>query len=216
MTTITPDILLKAYAAGLFPMAESAEDETLFWIDPEKRGVIPLDEFHVPRRLRRTLKAQTFSIRINSAFEAVIDACAEAAPGRTTTWINDRIRRLYHELFKRGACHTVEVWRDDQLVGGLYGVQLGAAFFGESMFSRETDASKIALVHLVARLRAGGFVLLDTQFVTEHLIRFGAREIQRDDYHVLLQHATEADADFHSFGSDGDSSVVLQSVSQTS
>lgn len=216
MTTITPDILLKAYAAGLFPMAESAEDNALYWIDPELRGVIPLEEFHVPRRLRRTIKAQSFSIRINSTFEDVIDACAEAAPGRTTTWINDRIRQLYSELFSRGSCHTVEAWQGDRLVGGLYGVQLGAAFFGESMFSREKDASKVALVHLVARLKAGGFELLDTQFVTEHLMRFGAREIARDDYRVILERATTREADFYCFGSDDDALEVLQSVSQTS
>ena len=165
MSTITPQILLKAYAAGIFPMAESAEDTALYWIDPERRGIIPLEHFHIPRRLRKTIRHQDFDIRIDTDFEGVISACAESMPGRRSTWINQRIRSLYGELFRLGHVHTVECWRDGRLVGGLYGVRVGAVFFGESMFSRERDASKVALVHLVARLNAGGFFLLDTQFV---------------------------------------------------
>ena len=166
---ITPEVLLKAYACGIFPMAESADDPGLYWVEPEQRGVIPLDAFHVPRRLARTVRADRFEIRIDHDFDAVIDACAAAAPGRGNTWINRRIRRLYGELFRRGHCHTIEAWRDGRLVGGLYGVRLKRAFFGESMFHRERDASKVCLVHLAARLKAGGFRLLDAQFTTDHL-----------------------------------------------
>jgi len=158
---ITPQVLLKAYAVGIFPMAESAEDQGLYWIEPEARGIIPLESFHLPRRLKRTVASGLYEIRVDHDFDAVIGACAERRPGRQKTWINARIRRLYSELFKLGHCHTVEAWRDERLVGGLYGVRLGAAFFGESMFSLERDASKVALVHLVARLKLGGFRLLD-------------------------------------------------------
>lgn len=216
MTTITPEILLKAYSAGLFPMAESADDSALYWIDPERRGIIPFDKFHVPKRLRRTIRSQRFEVRIDTAFDDVIDGCAASAPGRSTTWINTRIRDLYAELFQRGVCHTVETWRDSRLVGGLYGVELGGAFFGESMFSVETDASKTALVHLVARLISGGYSLLDTQFVTDHLTQFGAVEIDRTRYRELLESAIEKGGDFYCFGGDDDPDAVLQSVSQTS
>lgn len=194
---ITPDVLLKAYACGIFPMAESAEDPTLFWVEPDWRGVIPLDAFHLPRRLRRTVRQDAFEVRIDTDFEAVIEGCAAPGPGRRKTWINQRIRRLYGELFRRGHCHTVECWQDGRLVGGLYGVSLGAAFFGESMFSRRTDASKVALVHLAARLRAGGYRLLDTQFITEHLAQFGAVEIPREMYAGRLEDAIVREADFH-------------------
>jgi leucyl/phenylalanyl-tRNA--protein transferase len=183
---LTPEILIAAYAAGIFPMAESADDPELYWIDPEDRGIIPLEAFHVPRRLRRTIKQNRFEIRCDTAFEAVIRSCAAASDKRPNTWINDEIVRLYQVLFARGAAHSVECWRQGGLVGGLYGVSLGAAFFGESMFSRETDASKVALVHLVARLRLGGFRLLDTQFLTPHLARFGAVEVSRAHYRRLL------------------------------
>lgn len=209
MTTITPQILLKAYAAGIFPMAESAEDSSLYWIDPEQRGVIPLDGFHVPRRLARTVRQAPFEIRTDCDFDGVITACATPQPGRVSTWINERIRSLYGQLFRMGFCHTVECWREGRLVGGLYGVRIGAAFFGESMFSDERDASKVALVHLVARLKAGGFHLLDTQFVTEHLMRFGAREVAREEYHTLLEDALTADADFTAFTADADPEHVL-------
>jgi leucyl/phenylalanyl-tRNA--protein transferase len=216
MTTITPDILLKAYAAGIFPMAESADDDTIYWIDPDHRGIIPLDRFHVPRRLRRTVRTQRFEVRVDTAFGDVLDACAQSAPERPTTWINDRIRTLYGGLHASGHCHSIECWRDGRLVGGLYGVSLGSAFFGESMFSRETDASKVALVHLVARLVSGGYTLLDTQFVTEHLTRFGAIEIPRDAYRKLLTDALDRTGDFLHFDADGYPEAVLQPVSQTS
>src|SRR5215211_7391562 len=193
---ITPEVLLKAYACGIFPMAESAENPSLYWIEPEARGVIPLDGFHVPSRLARTVRAERFTVVCDRDFEAVIEACAEPRRGRSRTWINARIRRLYGALFARGHCHTVEAYEGDALVGGLYGVSLGAAFFGESMFHRARDASKIALVHLVARLKAGGFRLLDTQFVTDHLKTFGAAEVSRRQYHKLLEAAVAADADF--------------------
>jgi leucyl/phenylalanyl-tRNA---protein transferase len=186
---LTPDILLAAYAAGIFPMAETADDPELFWVDPHHRGILPLDRFHIPRRLRRLIRQGRFTITCDTAFEAVIRACAEATEKRPNTWINDEIVRLYAALFARGAAHSVECWREGALAGGLYGVSIGAAFFGESMFSRETDASKVALVHLAARLRAGGYRLLDTQFLTPHLARFGGIEITRQHYHRLLARA---------------------------
>lgn len=213
---ITPEVLLKAYACGIFPMAESAEDQGLYWIEPERRGIIPLEGFHVPRRLLRTLRRNPFEIRVDTDFEGVIEGCAEPTPERRKTWINRRIRRLYGELFRLGHCHTVEAWRDGRLVGGLYGVRLGRAFFGESMFSRERDASKLALIHLVARLRRGGFTLLDTQFVTGHLAQFGAVEIGRRDYQRLLEEALRGEADFYGFAGGGTLDEVLQSISQTS
>ncbi|MBX6329669.1 MAG: leucyl/phenylalanyl-tRNA--protein transferase [Pseudolabrys sp.] len=193
---ITPDVLLKAYACGIFPMAESADDPTLYWIEPELRGIIPLDGFHVPRRLARTVRTTRFTVRVDQAFDAVIDGCAKPAAGRTRTWINHRIRKIYRALYAEGHCHTVEVYDGTRLVGGLYGVSLGRAFFGESMFHEARDASKIALVHLVARLIAGGYTLLDTQFVTDHLKTFGAREVPRRHYHRLLEEALVGEADF--------------------
>ncbi len=193
---ITPQVLLKAYACGIFPMAESADDPGLFWVEPEKRGIIPLDSFHIPKRLARTVRQNRFEIRFDTDFDAVINACAEVAPARNTTWINGRIKRLYGELFELGHCHSVESWADGELVGGLYGVKLGAAFFGESMFSRVTDASKVALVHLVERLRRNSFKLLDTQFTTEHLIKFGAIDVPRAEYEILLQNALNHEAEF--------------------
>ena len=197
---ITPEVLLKAYACGIFPMAESAEDPALYWIEPEKRGIIPLDTFHIPSRLARTVRAERFSIAINRDFQGVLDGCAEPAPGRTRTWINARIRNLYCKLYDIGHCHSVEAYEDGVLAGGLYGVCLGRAFFGESMFHRARDASKIALVHLVARLKAGGFRLLDTQFVTDHLKTFGAIEVPRRQYHKLLEAALAGEADFGALG----------------
>lgn len=196
MVEITPEVLLKAYACGIFPMAESAVDPTLYWIEPELRGVLPLDGFRVPERLARTIRSDRFEVRIDTAFDAVIDGCAAPAPGRPKTWINERIRRLYKELHLIRRCHSIECWRDGRLVGGLYGVRLGGAFFGESMFHVERDASKVALAHLVARLKRGGFCLLDTQFVTEHLKSFGAIETPRADYHALLEEALDRRADF--------------------
>jgi leucyl/phenylalanyl-tRNA--protein transferase len=201
---ITPEVLLKAYACGIFPMADSADDPDLYWVEPALRGVLPLDAFHVPRRLARTVRADGFIVRVDSDFAGIIDGCAAARPGRRTTWINARIRHLYGELFRRGFVHTVEAWRKGRLVGGLYGVALGAAFFGESMFSDLPDASKVALVHLVARLRRGGFRLLDTQFATEHLTRFGVTEVPRQKYHALLEEALAGAGRFYSFPQDRD------------
>ncbi|MBY6242146.1 leucyl/phenylalanyl-tRNA--protein transferase [Methylosinus sp. Sm6] len=186
---ITPQILLRAYSIGLFPMAESAEEEQLFWVDPQERAIFPLDAFKVSRSLAKTIRQDRFEVHIDRDFDAVIDACAASAPKRENTWINSEIRRLYRELFDLGFVHTVECWRAGALVGGLYGVALRAAFFGESMFHRETDASKVALSHLVARLRSAGFCLLDTQFMTTHLASLGAVEISRDAYHDRLERA---------------------------
>jgi leucyl/phenylalanyl-tRNA---protein transferase len=191
---LTPDILLQAYAGGIFPMAESADDPELFWVDPTRRGIIPLDRFHVPRRLKRVLRRGGFEVRCDTAFAEVLRGCAEASETRPSTWINDEIVRLYTGLFERGAAHSVECWLEGELAGGLYGVSLGAAFFGESMFSRASEASKVALVHLVARLRLSGFTLLDTQFVTAHLAQFGALEIPRERYRVLLAAAVDLPA----------------------
>lgn len=216
MSEIDADMLLRAYAYGVFPMAESRDDPQLYWIDPEARGVLPLDRFHAPRRLKRTVRQGIFDVRIDTAFREVMLGCAEAAPGRDGTWINTRILELYTELHERRNAHSVECWREGKLVGGLYGVSIGAAFFGESMFSRETDASKVALVHLVARLIRGGYKLLDTQFVTAHLAQFGAREISREAYRDKLVRAIATGADFYSLALDAAPEEVLQSVSQIS
>jgi leucyl/phenylalanyl-tRNA--protein transferase len=187
-------MLLRAYAEGLFPMAERRGDPTLYWVSPEKRGIIPLDTFHVPHRLARTMRSGAFTVTADTAFRDVIEACAAPAPGREETWINDEILRLYCALHSTGHAHSIECWQDRELVGGLYGVRLGAAFFGESMFSRARDASKVALVHLVDGLKRGGFVLLDSQFITAHLARFGAIEIPREQYLMKLAHALSRDA----------------------
>ena len=192
-TRIPPDLLLKAYASGVFPMAERADDPEVFWVRPEARGIIPLDRFHVPRSLEKTMRREPFRIAFDTDFEAVIEGCAEERESRQSTWINGPIREAYGELFRLGHCHTVEAWQGEHLVGGLYGVSLGRAFFGESMFSRERDASKICLVRLVERLKARGFVLLDTQFTTSHLKRFGAVDVPRDRYQKLLQRALEGE-----------------------
>lgn len=186
---ITPELLLRAYSIGLFPMADSADDPELFWVEPDMRGVIPLDDFHVSRSLAKTIRKSPFDIRFDSAFDAVLAACAEAAPDRPSTWINAKIKSLYGTLHRMGHAHSVEAWEGDQLVGGLYGVSLGAAFFGESMFSRRTDASKICLVHLVERLKDHGFRLLDTQFTTEHLKTFGAIDVPKIEYEDMLTNA---------------------------
>ncbi|MDI6027557.1 leucyl/phenylalanyl-tRNA--protein transferase [Corticibacterium sp. UT-5YL-CI-8] len=193
---IPVDLLLKAYASGVFPMAESADDPEVFWVRPESRGIIPLDDFHVPRSLRKTIRQGHFEVRINSDFEGTIDGCAESREERESTWINAPIREAYIALHKHGNCHSVEAWLDGRLVGGLYGVSLGRVFFGESMFSRETDASKVCLVHLVDRLNERGFALLDTQFTTEHLMRFGAIDVPRAKYEKLLAEALKGEARF--------------------
>lgn len=200
---VTPQILLRAYSIGLFPMAESALEDQLFWVDPQERAIFPLDAFRVSRSLAKTIRSDRFEVRIDTDFDAVIDACAAAAPKRENTWINAEIRRLYGELFDMGFVHTVECWRDGALVGGLYGVAMRAAFFGESMFHRETDASKVALAHLVARLRKGGFRLLDTQFMTTHLASLGAIEVTREAYHSLLEYALTTHASFRAWPDDG-------------
>lgn len=193
-TRLTPEILLRAYAEGLFPMAERRGDPTLYWVSPEKRGVIPLGSFHVPQRLARTIRSGRFTVTSDQAFRDVMLACAAPAPGREESWINDEILRLYTALHAGGHAHSVECWQNGALVGGLYGVRLGAAFFGESMFSRLRDASKVALVHLVDALRRGGFTLLDTQFITTHLAQFGAVEIPRAQYLSLLNQALNREA----------------------
>src|SRR4030088_2189156 len=199
---ITPEVLLRAYACGIFPMAESADDPTLFWVEPEMRGVIPLDGFRIASRLARTVRSDTFTVTVDTAFKAVIAGCASPQAGRDDTWINKRIRDLYVGLHAHGHCHSVEGWQDDDLGGGLYGVSLGRAFFGESMFHRSRDASKVALVHLVARLISGGFELLDTQYVTEHLKSFGAVEVSRRRYCTLLDKAIAGEADFRKLPAD--------------
>lgn len=186
---ITPDVLLRAYSIGLFPMAESADDPELFWVEPEMRGIIPLDSFHVSRSLEKAIRKKPFDIRVNTAFDAVMTGCAEEAPDRPSTWINDTIRGLYTTLHRFGHAHSVEAYEGDLLVGGLYGVSLGSAFFGESMFSRRTNASKICLVYLVERLKERGFTLLDTQFTTEHLKTFGAIDVPKAEYAHLLEEA---------------------------
>lgn len=193
---IPTDALLRAYAQGIFPMAEDASDPEVFWVRPETRGVIPLDKFHVPRSLAKLIRKEPYKIRFDHDFEAVIDACAERRDERRSTWINGPIREAYGELFKIGHCHTVEAWREGALVGGLYGVTLGRAFFGESMFSRERDASKICLYHLVQHLNERGFILLDTQFTTEHLVRFGAIDVPQLQYEKLLAEALQGEAVF--------------------
>ncbi len=193
---ITPQMLLRAYACGIFPMAESADDPQLYWIEPQARGILPLDAIDLPRRLARTVRQARFDVTFDTDFEGVIDGCAAPRPGRRSTWINSQIRSLYRDLYRQGHCHTLEVRLDGRLVGGLYGVALGGAFFGESMFSTERDASKVALVHLCARLIHGGFTLLDTQFVTDHLKQFGTIEIDKAEFQERLQDAVERVADF--------------------
>ena len=212
---ITPELLLRAYSIGLFPMADSADDPELFWVEPDMRGVIPLDEFHVSRSLAKTIRKNPFDIRLDTAFDAVVVACAEAAPDRPSTWINAKIKSLYGTLHRMGHAHSVEAWEGDQLVGGLYGVSLGAAFFGESMFSRRTDASKVALVHLVARLLADDYRLLDAQFITDHLSTFGAIEIPRAEYHRRLARALQAQASLQRVAV-GTGAAALQVISQAS
>jgi leucyl/phenylalanyl-tRNA--protein transferase len=216
MAGLSPEILLRAYAVGLFPMAERHDDPTLYWIDPEKRGILPMDQFHVPKRLARTIRNCPYDVRCDTAFASVIRRCAEPGTGRGETWINDEIVRLYIDLHELGRAHSVECWQDGALVGGLYGVALGGAFFGESMFSRARDASKIALVHLVARLRKGGFTLLDTQFVTKHLSQFGAVEIHRSGYRQLLAQALDRQAEFYCELPGDELETFLQSTRVTS
>jgi leucyl/phenylalanyl-tRNA--protein transferase len=198
MSALTPDLLLCAYASGLFPMANDRHDPTIHWIDPKRRGVLPLHRFHQPRSLRKVIRRRQFDVRVDSAFARVIEACAEARPERPRTWLNDELIALYCVLHRRGYAHSVEAWREGRLVGGVYGVSLGAAFFGESMFTHVRDASKVALAALVERLNAGGYRLLDTQFITDHLRRFGAIEIARERYRHELRRALTTPAVFYS------------------
>ncbi|VAV96293.1 Leucyl/phenylalanyl-tRNA--protein transferase [hydrothermal vent metagenome] len=218
MGQITADLIIHAYAQGIFPMAETAESSDIFWVDPKKRGIIPLEQFHLPRKLARTIRKAPFDIRIDTAFIDVIQGCADTIinTGRQETWINDQIIGLYAQLFDQGFVHTVECWQDGELVGGLYGVSIGGAFCGESMFHRVTDASKVALAYLVARLKVGGYCLLDTQFITPHLSQFGAMEIPRHDYKMRLAQALETDGDFYSLGRDAGPETILQSLTHTS
>lgn len=220
MSGLTPQLLLGAYASGIFPMAENRNDPDLYWIDPDRRGILPLDQFHIPRRLRRTLRNEPYEVRCNTDFISVVSECAAPSRHRPETWINTEIEALYGALHDMGFAHSVECWQTDssgrRLVGGLYGVALGGAFFGESMFSRARDASKVALCHLVARLRLGGFTLLDTQFVTDHLSQFGVIEIDRADYKERLAEALQREARFQPELDDSALDEFIQSTTQTS
>ncbi|MDG1725808.1 MAG: leucyl/phenylalanyl-tRNA--protein transferase [Emcibacteraceae bacterium] len=216
---ITPELLLSAYMQGIFPMAESADSDDIFWVDPDERGIFPLDQFHVPKKLAKKIKSEPFKVRINTAFQEVMFKCAEPTDNvdRRNTWINKTILTRYNELHEMGYAHSVECWQDQDLVGGLYGVSLNGAFCGESMFHTVTNASKIALVYLVARLKVGGYRLLDTQFVTDHLSQFGAIEISRKEYRARLKEALLVeDSNFYSISEEADGSTILQSVTQTS
>ena len=215
-SAIPTEDLLKAYTLGYFPMARARDDATAVWVLPDERGIIPLDAARAPKRLLRVLKTEPFEIRINTAFPAVIDACAEATKARPETWINDAIIEAYTELHFQGRAHSIECWKDGKLAGGLYGVVLGAAFCGESMFSRATNASKIAMLHLIARLKIGGFHFIDAQFYNEHLTQFGFIGMANDDYQVILETALDAEADFFAAGDQLSTARVLQSITQTS
>lgn len=208
--------LIACYARGVFPMSEGRDDPNIFLIDPDERGVIPLDAVHVPRSLKKTVRRDAFEVTADRAFARVVAACAQPAPGREDTWINSPIFSLYCELHATGRAHSIECWREGELAGGLYGVSLGGAFFGESMFSRVTDASKVALIHLTARLKTGGYSLLDTQFITGHLERFGATAIPRDAYRARLRHALGLTGDFYAAGETMTGDQALQSITQTS
>lgn len=219
---ITAETLLRAYAAGVFPMAETRDAKDMFWVDPEQRGILPLNGLKISKSLRKTLRQDKFEIRCDTAFHEVMEKCAESTDTRPDTWMNEEVFRLFGELFQMGCAHSIECWQDDKLVGGLYGLSLGAGFFGESMFSRVPNASKVALCHLVARLRLSGYILLDTQFVTDHLTSLGAIEIPRRSYHALLDEAIGVPTvAFHSDPSGGEISseleaIFLQSRTQTS
>jgi leucyl/phenylalanyl-tRNA--protein transferase len=213
---ITPELLLQAYRIGVFPMGERRDDPKLYWLDPRLRAILPLDRFHLPKRLARTMRQGGFEVSADSDFAGVMRACAEPRPGHPESWINEPILDLYSELFRRGHAHSIECRRDGKLVGGLYGVTVGAAFFGESMFSRERDASKVALVHLMARLIKGGFRLLDCQFMTEHLRSFGAIEIPREEFRSLLADAIDGTASFQRELGGEDPCAIVQDNTRTS
>ena len=210
------DELLDCYARGVFPMAEGRDDPRIFLLEPDERGILPLTDVHIPRSLKKSVRQDIYDVTVNLRFEDVVAQCATSAPGREETWINDDIRRLYTDLHHLGHAHSIECWRDDKLVGGLYGVTLGAAFFGESMFSTARDASKVALIHLVARLQAGRYKLLDTQFMTEHLTQFGGQTIARENYRSRLETAKIQDADFMALPLDLNGAQTLQSITQKS
>ncbi len=218
MNKITPELVLNAYAQGVFPMAESAVSSEVYWVDPKMRGIIPLNEFHLSRKLAKRIRQQPFDIKIDTAFTQVIAGCAasETSGNRKETWINEEIISLYSDLFDKGFVHTIECWQGNKIVGGLYGVSIAGAFCGESMFHRATDASKIALCYLVARLKKGGYHILDTQFITSHLAQFGAIEIPRQDYKKRLKQAMMMDGNFYSLPDDSMPETILQSLTQTS
>jgi len=216
MTALTPEILLNAYTHGIFPMAETQDDPEIFWVDPEKRGIFPLEDFHVSKSLRKKIRQEPFKITVDTCFRQIMKECAATVEDRPSTWINRTILDLYTELHLQGNAHSIECWNGDVLVGGLYGVSFAGVFCGESMFSREKDASKIALTALVARLKHGGFKLLDTQFLTDHLASLGAVEIPREEYHRLLDKALAVTADFQLLPFDSSPSDILQSITQTS
>lgn len=216
MIFISPDTVLNAYASGVFPMAEDRESDELFWVDPKMRGIIPLDQFHLSKRLTKSIRQGRFRITCDRAFTDVMRACAAPGNDRERSWINARIIAIYSELHALGHAHSIECWSDEALVGGLYGISIGAAFFGESMFHTATDASKVALAALVGRLRTGGYKLLDIQFITEHLKQFGALEISRADYLTRLARAIKQEADFYSLAEDASADDVLQAITQTS
>ena len=209
---LTPELVLRAYGAGVFPMADHAESADIYWVDPRKRGILPLNGFHLSRSLRKRLLKADYRVRIDTAFDAVLDACAD----RAETWINPAIHQLFIDLHRMGHAHSVEVWQGEEMIGGLYGLRLGAAFFGESMFSRRRDGSKIALAWLVARLRAGEFTLLDTQFTTPHLESLGARAVPRAHYHELLDRALMRRGDFYSLAADVPPETVVQLITHKS
>jgi len=216
MTKITTELLLRAYVSGIFPMAETKKSDKIFWVDPEKRGIIPLEKFHLSKRLSKTIKTTPFTITYDKVFLKVIRACSSESKGRNKTWINGQIMALFENLHHHKLAHSIECWDGNELVGGLYGLALGGVFFGESMFHHKTDASKIALIYLVARLNKGGFKLLDTQFITNHLKQFGAIEIPRKDYLEMLDLDLNEDANFYCLKSDVPPSSILQLVTQTS
>ena len=215
-TAFTVDDLIACYRRGVFPMSDTAHDDFVYLVDPERRGIIPLHDLHIPRRLARTVRSDAFQVRIDTVFEMVLEACAEARPNRPETWISAPIKALYMDLYRRGVAHSVETWRGEECVGGLYGVSLGSAFFGESMVSFARDASKVALIHLVGRLRAGRYQLLDAQFMTEHLTQFGGTTISRSDYRKRLAAALTHEGDFFQLAAYADGNSVLQAISQAS
>ncbi|MFC3050939.1 leucyl/phenylalanyl-tRNA--protein transferase [Kordiimonas pumila] len=215
--TITPDLLLQAYASGVFPMSEGREDDELFWVDPEERGILPLTSFHIPKSLAKVIRQERYSITANTCFKTVVQSCAKPTRGRETTWISERIEALYSELHRRGYAHSIECWEAGNLVGGLYGVSLAGAFFGESMFSTATNASKVSLVYLVARLIRGGYKLLDTQFITDHLKQFGALEISRTEYRKRLHEAlTVENVRFDQLDDTVSGATIMHLITQTS